>query len=305
MDQQLAAMGPQQVLEGYRRSRLAAELACGRRGSAHDLLSCISILGAPMGSSRVEDPARIRALLESDRPWSAYALADLEPGFREHCRWLAREDSPPALVMLYRRVDPPVIFALGTVERLAPLIREIEEPALFLHVRPEALPAIGTRYRVVELQSQWRMTVEPERFRPVPSGDASRLGPRDVEAIRALYADGGPRGEAPDFFDGSMVERGIFRGIWEGAGLVAVAGTHVVSHAESVCAIGNVYVRQDRRGRGLAARVTSAVAADALAKGLRTVALNVSQRNRAALRVYERLGFRLYCPFVAGRALRC
>jgi predicted GNAT family acetyltransferase len=66
-----------------------------------------------------------------------------------------------------------------------------------------------------------------------------------------------------------------------------------------------VYVRQDRRGRGLAARVTSAVAADALAKGLRTVALNVSQMNSAALRVYERLGFRLYCPFVAGRALRC
>ena len=89
-----------------------------------------------------------------------------------------------------------------------------------------------------------------------------------------------------------------------GTELVAVAGTHVLAPEESVCAIGNVYVRGDRRGRGLGAAVTYAVAADALADGLRTVVLNVSQGNLAALRVYERLGFRRYCPFVAGRAVR-
>lgn len=257
-----------------------------------------------MGSSRVEDPARIRALLESDRPWAAYALADLDPGFWEQSEWLTRKDSPPALVLLYRGADPPVIFAVGTADRLAPLIQEVEPPVLSLQVRPEALTAIETRYRVAQSQPQWRMTLEPERFRPVPSSDVSRLGPGDVEAIRVLYADGEPTGEAPDFFEASMVEQSMFRGLREGSELVAVAGTHVVSHAESVCAIGNVYVRHDRRGRGLGARVTSAVAADALAKGLRTVVLNVSQSNLAAVRVYECLGFWRYCPFVAGRALR-
>jgi GNAT superfamily N-acetyltransferase len=252
----------------------------------------------------VEDAARIRAVLESDRPWAAYALADLSPGFREHCQWFVEEGSPPALVMLYCRVDPPVIFALGTAERLAPSIQEIEPRFLILHVRPEALAAIETRYRVVESRPQWRMILEPERFRPVPSGGGSPLGPGDVEAIRTLFADGEPRGEAPDYFDDSMVEQGLFRGLWEGAELVAVAGTHVVAPRESVCAIGNVYVRQDRRGRGRGAVVTSAVAAAALAEGLRTVALNVSQGNLAAIRSYEGLGFRRYCAFVAGRAVR-
>jgi len=257
-----------------------------------------------MGSLRVKDPARIRALLESDRPWAAYALADLNPGFWEHSEWLALKDSPPALVLLYRRADPAVIFALGTADRLAPMIQELELPVLSLHVRPEALAAIENRYQVTSVQPQWRMTLGPELFRPLPSGDVSRLGPGDLAAMRVLYADGEPGGEAPDFFDASMVEQGMFRGLWEGAALVAVAGTHVVSPVESVCAIGNVYVRHDRRGRGLGERVTSAVAADALAKGLRTVVLNVSQSNLAAVRVYERLGFRRYCPFVAGRALR-
>jgi ribosomal protein S18 acetylase RimI-like enzyme len=257
-----------------------------------------------MRSSRVEDQARIRALLESDRPWAAYALADLSPGFREHCQWFVREGSPPALVMLYCRVDPAVLFALGTSERLAPLIQEMEPPALLLHVRPEALAALETRYQVVESRPQWRMLLEPERFRPVPSGAVSRLVAGDVDAIRALFADGDLRGEAPDFFHAWMVEQGLFRGVFEGAELVAVAGTHVIASGEGVCAIGNVYVRQDRRGRGLGAVVTSAVAADALADGLRTVALNVSQGNLAAIQLYEGLGFRSYCAFVAGRAVR-
>ena len=33
--------------------------------------------------------------------------------------------------------------------------------------------------------------------------------PGDIAAITHLYADGNRRGEAPDFFDRSMVERGI------------------------------------------------------------------------------------------------
>ena len=33
-------------------------------------------------------PATIRAILETDRGWSAYALADLEPGFFEHSHWV-------------------------------------------------------------------------------------------------------------------------------------------------------------------------------------------------------------------------
>jgi predicted GNAT family acetyltransferase len=37
---------------------------------------------------------------------------------------------------------------------------------------------------------------------------------------------------------------------------------------------------------------------------LRTVALNVNQRNAAAVHVYERLGYARYCPFYEGIALK-
>jgi predicted GNAT family acetyltransferase len=37
---------------------------------------------------------------------------------------------------------------------------------------------------------------------------------------------------------------------------------------------------------------------------LRTIALNVSQRNAAAIRVYEQVGFARYCGFYEGVAER-
>jgi predicted GNAT family acetyltransferase len=129
---------------------------------------------------------------------------------------------------------------------------------------------------------------------------AAPLGPADFPALEALYADGAATGEAPDFFNREQVEAGIFYGVWEAGALAAAAGTHLLSAETGVGAVGNVYVRRDRRGRGLGAAVTAAVAAALLRRGLATIALNVNQINAAALSVYERLGFRRYCAFYEG-----
>jgi ribosomal protein S18 acetylase RimI-like enzyme len=136
------------------------------------------------------------------------------------------------------------------------------------------------------------------------AGDAVRLGATDLEALRRLYADGEATGEAPDFFFPSMLAQGVFFGHRESGELVAAAGTHLVAPEESVAAVGNVYTRRDRRGRGLATRATSAVVSELLRQGLRTIALNVERRNATAIRIYERLGFFRYCAFCEGLARR-
>jgi ribosomal protein S18 acetylase RimI-like enzyme len=124
---------------------------------------------------------------------------------------------------------------------------------------------------------------------------AVRLTADDVHAVERLYRDGEATGESPDFFYPSMVTDGVFFGIYEGPDLVAAAGTHLVSRDEDAAAIGNVYVRQDRRCRGFGRIVTAAVLHELRAVG--TIGLNVRADNPAAIRVYESLGFVKHCEF--------
>jgi RimJ/RimL family protein N-acetyltransferase len=251
------------------------------------------------------DPDEIRALLETDRPWTAYALGDLAPGYFEHCDWFRTDDDEPAVALLYRAFSTPILFTLGQPGSVRVLLQELgDPPTMFLSIRPEILPLIKARYTVRDETPTWRMLLESANYRPPPSGDAVRLGPADLQALQRLYADGEPAGEASDFFSASMLEQGVFFGIREGEALVAAAGTHLVVPSEGVGAIGNVYTRRDRRGQRLAACATSAVTTELLRMNLRTVVLNVHHRNTAAARVYERLGFVRYCAFFEGLAER-
>jgi ribosomal protein S18 acetylase RimI-like enzyme len=251
----------------------------------------------------VSDPLIIRALLETDRRWSIYPMGDLAPGLFEYSEWFRAADGERALVLIFRGFQTPVLFALGEAEAVRPVLAEaVGDPELFIHVRPEIVLLLRERYRVPIVDPMWRMILEPSEFKLTGTG-AVRLKPSDLPALERLYGDGEPLGEAPGFFSPSMLEQGVYCGIREGDELASAAGTHVLAPPEGVAAIGNVYTRRDRRGRGLAAQATGAVAAELLRRGIGTIALNVDQRNGAAYRVYERLGFRRYCEFREGLAV--
>jgi len=250
------------------------------------------------------DLATVRALLDRDRDWAAYAIGDLAPGYIEHCEWHAPAAGAPALLLLYRGFDPPIAFALGDPHDLRELFREVTVPHISLHMRPDALEAMENVYVPSSTRRMQRMVLRSHAFRQAAHDDVQPLHEDDLEAITALYEDGHRRNDGPTFFHAAMLRQGTFHGLWEGTDLVSIAGTHVYSPELGVCAIGNVYTRADRRGRGLAARVTSAVLALALRQGVSTIVLNVGCDNPAAQRVYERLGFERHCEFLEGEATR-
>ena len=246
----------------------------------------------------------VRTLLDRDRAWSAYAIGDLAPGFIEQCEWHAPADGTGALLLLYRGFTPPIAFASGDVEQLRGLFEEIDAPEISLHIRPSVLAALEGTYTPTDTRAMVRMVLRPDAFQSAPLHDVRQVTADDLEAIRALYEDGRAAGESPTFFYPSMLGQQTFYGIREDDSLVAAAGTHLYSAELGVCAIGNVYTRRDRRGRGLAAQVTSAVVAKALREGVQTIVLNVGVNNVAAQRVYLKLGFENYCEFVEGEAIR-
>ena len=258
------------------------------------------------GMPLAADPAAVREILQRDRCWAVYALADLEPEYSAPAEWHVAVNGRPALLLVYRGFQPPVLFAMGAAADLAPLLPEIAgECEFYISMRAEAAALLrNSGYQIRDEKKMWRMVTDSARFVP-RTHYAVRLGPADYEALACLYRDGDAAGETPPFFDAGMLRHGVYYGIRERGAIVAAAGTHVLSERENVAAIGNVYTRRDRRGRGFGAQVSGAVTADLLRSGLRTVALNVAERNTAAVHVYERLGFARYCEYREAAANRC
>lgn len=184
-----------------------------------------------------------------------------------------------------------ILFAHGTGS-----IREALDHVTWpvhLQVQPDALAEVARHAVVTNEKHMTRMAWTGGSTRV--SDRVNRLGAQDVAAIERLYAGGESAGESPDFFYGSMVTDGVFFGVYKGEDLIAAAGTHLVSRDEGAAAIGNVYVRSDRRGRGLGRAVTAAVLHELA--GIETVGLNVRADNDAAIRMYESLGFVRHCEF--------
>ncbi|MFM8532224.1 MAG: GNAT family N-acetyltransferase [Acidimicrobiia bacterium] len=171
-----------------------------------------------------------------------------------------------------------------------------------LQVRQDALDEVAKHADVSQARQMLRMSWEVRTVPRTETIATRKLESGDVAKLRDLYADGESAGESPDCFFDSMVTDGVFYGVFEADDLVAAAGTHLVSRDEGAAAIGNVYTRRARRGRGYSRAATSAVL-QAL-KDLPTVGLNVRADNTSAVRVYQSLGFVRHCEFVEALANR-
>jgi GNAT superfamily N-acetyltransferase len=236
---------------------------------------------------RLTDRNEIRTRLRRDRAWSVYALGDLAPSMFSKTQWFA-----PDLTLVVRDYGTTILFAMGPGS-VREALEGVDGP-VHLQVQRDALDEVARHTPVSSTRLMWRMTWAGERLAS-PGAVTTRLAARDVPALLALYADGESSGESPDFFFPSMVADGVFHGIYEGTALVAASGTHLLAREEGVAAIGNVYTRQDRRGRGLGRLTTSAVLGELA--GVETIGLNVRADNDAALHLYESLGFARHCQF--------
>jgi len=243
----------------------------------------------------------VRRRLERDRPWSAFALADLDPPYAQHAAWFGppRSDS---VVLVYGAYDPPIVFCQGDPAECDAMLAETQVVSrtarAYVNVTDLLWPIVGRKFATFELRRMSRMLLH-DLSRPPSHTPAVPLGPDDLGALRSLY-----EAEPPAFFLPEQVKDGVYFGVRQSGDLVAVAGTHVVSARGSVGAIGNVYTRPDCRGRGLAAEVTGAVARKLRRRGIATIVLNVADSNDGARRVYKRLGFADYCVFHEGLARR-
>jgi ribosomal protein S18 acetylase RimI-like enzyme len=240
---------------------------------------------------QLTDKEQIRGILQRDPRWCVYALGDLTDRMFVKCQWFT-----PDLTLVLHDYGTSILFAHGTGS-IREALTHVRWP-VHLQVREDGLEEVARHATVTNVKRMWRMAADSTRAATGADStdfELQRLGQTDVSALRRLYADGESTGESPDFFYDSMVPHGVFFGVYEGAELIAAAGTHLFAPEEGAAAIGNVYTRRDRRGRGLGRAVTSAVLNRL--RHVATVGLNVREDNAAAIRVYESLGLVKHCDF--------
>jgi ribosomal protein S18 acetylase RimI-like enzyme len=238
----------------------------------------------------------LRNLLENDRVWSAYALADLDPAFSHHSEWLFHSQ---AVVLIYHGFDPPVLFCTGPPKDLKGLFERVQ-PGVYTYTLMGYSRALIRHYLEIETEEHmWRMVLKPSDFQPASRVHIRQLWRSDLEQIEQLFADHPHR---PDAFSPEQLGAGIFYGSFLGDQLASVAGTHIVSEGMRIAALGNIFTHPQARNQGHATKTTSAVVEDLLGMQIETIVLNVSMNNHPALSCYRKLGFWPYCGYYEGRA---
>ncbi|MEX2246988.1 MAG: GNAT family N-acetyltransferase [Dehalococcoidia bacterium] len=248
----------------------------------------------------LSDRDLIRRLLETRRAYSAYALGQLEPRlFRLSEWWQAQGPHGQALVLHARGGLGNATFALGEAGALDALLRLHPGPRhTFLTCEVHQMDAVARHFELEHRQTMIRMLATEETFRPI-TGGVRRLAGRDAREINRLYRTDG----VPSFYHARQIDEAIYFGAERDGGLVAIAGTHVISAASGIAVIGNVYTHPHHRGQHLAQAATSAVTQQLL-RTCREVVLSVDPTNLPAVRAYEHIGFTEVARLVEGAAAR-
>lgn len=250
---------------------------------------------------RLADQARIRELLRPRIDYTAYALGQLEPGLFERTRWYwSRGDTGSGLVLHSKGGLGDATFVMGDPDAVAAILSIHPGPAqTYATSQPQHIGVLGRVYRLANQQPMIRMSVTGDAFAVSTGVPTIALTGLDIRKVNALYGSDG----APSYYVPEHIENGVYRGVVADGRLVAVAGTHVVSHQEAVAVVGNVFTHPAYRGRGYATAATSAVTATLL-EFCATVVLTVDPNNHPAVAAYERLGYREACQLVEASAAR-
>ncbi len=256
-------------------------------------MATVATSGERVVARATTDRAALRAFLEQDRLFAAYALCDLDDREFRRTRWgmASGSSGPVAVAVEYAGLTPQPMFVMGTNDGIAAVLRDVIRPrAAYVACLTDTVEAVETSYRVDPGPPMIRMWVDRASFQPYPA-EVRRLLPVEINDLNRLYQLG-----FASWLPSSAIAEGIYFGIRVGGRLVAAAGTHVISPEARLAVVGNVLTSAEYRGRGYAKAVTGAVTAELL-RFCDQVVLNVRADNPPAIQAYRRLGYREHVRF--------
>ena len=243
----------------------------------------------------------VPALFLADEIRAAYHLALLEWPYSRHVAWqhhCGPDGGIDAAVAFYSLSRPTIAFLIGDADGVGECLADAELPACaYQAFFPEHGGVLNRFYRIPRHAAMTRMVLCREDFTdPAESGHAGAvvLEASQMDALEELYSH--EAGLRPDRY---QFDQGRYVGIIVNGKPVAAAGTHFVSRSGSFAMIGNVFTHPSRRRQGLARDVVTDLLRRTFTR-VNKVCLNVRASNRAAVNLYESLGFAAHCTYCEG-----
>ncbi|HEY8199320.1 MAG TPA: hypothetical protein VIF44_06075, partial [Candidatus Limnocylindrales bacterium] len=184
-------------------------------------------LGEHVQVRQVSDRVQLRAFLERDRLFAAYAICDLDDREFHRTRWGGAFDGERlvALAMEYVGFAPQPLFVMGERDGVTAILRTVIRPrAAYVACLSGQLPAVERVYRLGASPPMVRMWVDRASFRPQPGG-VFRILPSEIGDLNRLYNLG-----FTAWLPSEAVGSGVYYGVRMGGRLISAAGTHVLSH---------------------------------------------------------------------------
>ena len=235
------------------------------------------------------------SLLKQNLAYSIYSLGILEKYNANQFKLnYVIDDYPNFGIIISEFTNKNFLLLSGSSLIISQMLENMQLPKKnqLLSANIDHIQLLTNKYSLSNLSEQQRMLISKEEFQTYENSSKyqiKKLSYKDHKIIKNFYYNAGHKID----FDPELIEEGAFFGAFYKNELIACVCTHLISKKFKCAAVGNVLTVKEYRNQGLASNLTSLVTKDLLNRNYHYVALSVNTQNSQALRIYEKLGYKI------------
>jgi len=248
-----------------------------------------------MELKKIQDRQALAEYFNQDIALHFYSLGDLDDFYWSDttCLGLITPTGIDNVSVIYKGKGLPVLLAFDQsgcmnqdyIDALIPYLPDRFDA----HLSPGLEERFSTSCSIHKYGGHYKMRLQDPSSLDISGLEkVIPLTEDDLPAIRELFDHSYP----DNAFDPRMVLSRKYFGYREQDQLVCAGGIHVYSQKYKVAALGNITTHPDFRNQGLGRLITARICQE-LWKDVDFIGLNVMADNKAAIHLYQTLGFKI------------
>lgn len=225
-----------------------------------------------------------------------YQIGDLDDFFWDYTDWyaLSEGDKLNQIILIYTGTELPVMIALcdnepDEMKLLLDKIKSDLPKKFYSHLSEGLAEVLEKTYSYTRHGTYLKMSLRKENLNCIQeNNNIKRLIVSDLDLAKNFYSES----YSDNWFDKRMLETGKYFGYFAEGEIMGISGIHVYSSLYKVAVLGNITTHPTHRGKSICTKLTSVLCKD-LFKTVDKIGLNVHSENKAAIRSYEKVGFKI------------